>query len=68
MIELSFVLATPFVTALLLGLFGHRRGAGQDELIEHLAGVTGLGDMQLDSGVGFKLFQQRLGNGKGAVG
>ena len=29
MIELTFVLAAPFVTALLLGLFGHRRGAAE---------------------------------------
>ena len=29
MIELAFVLATPFATALLLALFGHRRGAAE---------------------------------------
>ena len=29
MIELAFVLAAPFATALLLGLFGHRRGAAE---------------------------------------
>ena len=46
---------------------GHWLGAGENQLIEHLAGVTALDDAELDIGLGLKLRQHGLGQGEGAV-
>ena len=46
---------------------GHRLGAGEDQLVEHLTSVSALDDAELDIGLGLKLRQHGLGQGERAV-
>ena len=46
---------------------GHRLGTGEDQLVEHLAGVSALDEAELDVGLRLKLRQHGLGQGEGTV-